>query len=104
MQESFGSKDIALAKCGLQAAKKALRHKNCDMIILDEINPVLNLGLLKAKEIVSLVKKIPRKIEVILTGRNAPPELIKIADLVSDVKDVKHYFNKGVKARKGIEF
>lgn len=104
VKKSFGPKDIALARCGLQAAKKALRHKNCDMIILDEINSALGIGLLETKELIALVKKIPKKIEVILTGRNAPPELIKIADLVSDIKEVKHYFNKGVDARRGIEF
>ncbi len=97
-------KDIALARRGLRAVKKVLGSKRCDMIILDEINSALDLGLLKIKELLSLIKKIPKKTEVVLTGRNAPPELIKIADLVSDIKEVKHYYKKGLKARKGIEF
>lgn len=97
-------KDITLARRGLREVKKALACKDCDMIILDEINAAVNLGLIKLKELIILIKKIPGKTEIILTGRDAPPELIKIADLVSDIKDVKHYLNKGVQARRGIEF
>lgn len=99
-----GKKDIALAKKGLAAVKKIIRDKNYDVIVLDEANVALSLNLLPLKEVLEAVKKVPKDKEVIITGRNAPPEILKCADLVSDIKEVKHYFRKGVKARKGIEY
>ena len=73
-------------------------------MILDEINVALYLGLLKIEEVLSLIKDTPKEIELVLTGRHAPPEIIECADLVSEIKEVKHYYQKGVKGRKGIEF
>ena len=73
-------------------------------VILDEINIALNLKLLLVKDIIRLIKKTPKRIELVLTGRYAPREIIKIADLVSEAKEVKHYYKKGIKARRGIEF
>ena len=95
-------RDLELAVCGLEAVKKALK-KDYGLIILDEINIALKLGLLDLNEVLKIIKKCPVKIELVLTGRGAPAEIIKIADLVSEIKEIKHYFNKGVKARKGIE-
>jgi len=97
-------KDIELAKHGLRAAGKAIRSKCYDMVILDEINVALKLGLLKLEDVISLIKSASQKTELILTGRNAHPKILKIADLVSEIKDKKHYYKKGVKARRGIEF
>jgi len=97
-------KDIELARRGLKAAQKAICAKFYDLVILDEINIALNLKLLKLRDIVDLIKKTPPKIELILTGRNAHPRILKMADLVSEIKERKHYFRKGVKARKGIEY
>lgn len=104
VKEAPLAKDMATAEDGLRAVKRALACRDCDMIILDEINSALGLGLIKTKELLRMIKRVPKKTEVILTGRGAPAELVKTADLVSDIKEVKHYFNKGVKARKGIEF
>ncbi len=104
IKDSPAKKDFALAKCGLEAAKKVIRDKKCDVLILDEINAALNLGLIKTKDIVELIKKTPRETELILTGRSAPAQLLKLADLVSEIREIKHYYKKGVKARKGIEF
>jgi cob(I)alamin adenosyltransferase len=97
-------KDVELAKLGLESAIKAIRSKRYDMIILDEINVAVKLGLLQPEDVVTILNKYPKKKELILTGRYAHPKIIKMADLVSEIKEVKHYYKKGVKARKGIEF
>lgn len=96
--------DIELAKKGLERVKEIIKTKDFDMIILDEINIVLYLRLLEVSELINLLKSIPKDKEIILTGRYAPKEIIKIADLVSEIKEIKHYFKKGIKARRGIEF
>jgi cob(I)alamin adenosyltransferase len=97
-------KDIELAQAGLKAARQALRAKNYNVVILDEINIALKLKLLKLKDVLGLIKNTPKKIELILTGRGAHPAIIKLADLVSDIKEARHYYNRGIKARRGIEF
>lgn len=74
------------------------------MVILDEICIALHYKLLPIKAIVKLLNEKPTEMEVILTGRYAPKELIKKADLVTEMREIKHYYNKGIQARKGIEF
>ncbi len=96
--------DIELAKEGLEKIKKIISKKIYNIVILDEINIALSLKLLELKEVINIIKRAPKNIELILTGRNAHPRIIKEADLVSEIKDIKHYFKKGVKARKGLEF
>jgi cob(I)alamin adenosyltransferase len=97
-------KDVAKAKNGLEKAKKIIAAKVYDVVILDELNIALALGLLQLKDILGLIKKAPRKTELVLTGRYAHPKLLKAADLVSEIKEKKHYYQGGIKARKGIEF
>ncbi len=97
-------KDIELARAGLEKAKKIAEKQKFDLIILDEINVALDLKLLKCREVLKFIKSVPRKIELVLTGRNAPRAVIKAADLVSRINEVKHYFQKGLKARRGIEY
>jgi len=97
-------KDIALARSGLERVRKIISIGIYDMVILDEVNVALKLGLLKLEDVISLIKNTSKKTELVLTGRNAHPEILKIADLVSEIKDKKHYYKKGQKARKGIEF
>ena len=97
-------KDIDLANSGLRRAKQIIFKKEYDLIILDEINIALYLGLLGLDEVIDLLKHIPKNIELVLTGRRAHPRIIKLADLVSEIKEIKHYYKKGVKARRGIEF
>jgi cob(I)alamin adenosyltransferase len=104
IRKSPSQKDMELAKVGLKAAQKAVCGKCYDVIILDEINIALKLKLLELKDVISLIKSTPKKTELILTGRSAPPEIIKLADLVSFIHDRKHYYKKGLKARKGIEY
>ena len=97
-------KDIALAGKGLQKIEKIIAQGIYDVLILDEINIALNLNLLKLEDVISLIKRTPRKTELILTGRYAHHRILSLADLVSEIKEVKHYFKKGMKARKGIEY
>ncbi len=96
--------DIALARNGLRKIRQALAGRAYGVVVLDEVNIALNLGLLELDEVIALLKSAPKKIEIILTGRNAHPQIIKMADLVSEMKDVKHYYAKNIKARKGIEY
>ena len=74
------------------------------MVILDEINIALRNELLKEKDILDLLKNKPKSVELVLTGRGATEEIIKIADLVTEMKEIKHPLKKGVKAREGIEY
>jgi cob(I)alamin adenosyltransferase len=74
------------------------------LVILDEINIAVKLGLIPLSDLLKLIKAAPKNIELVLTGRYAHPKIVKLADLVSQVKEVKHYYTKGVKARRGIEF
>jgi cob(I)alamin adenosyltransferase len=95
--------DRALAREGFEFAKKILRTRP-NLLILDEINLAIAAGLLDLKEVVKFLKKIPKAMDVVLTGRRASTKLYRIADGVSVVKKVKHVFDKGVPARKGIEY
>lgn len=97
-------KDIALARMGLERVRKIISLGTYDMVILDEINVALKFGLIKLEDVIALIKNAPQKTELVLTGRNAPAEIIKIADLVSEIKDRKHYYKNGLKARRGIEY
>jgi cob(I)alamin adenosyltransferase len=96
--------DIELAKKGLRKVKEVINCKNYRIIILDEINIALKLRLVSLKDMLDLIKHTPKNIELVLTGRNAPAQIIKAADLVSQIKEIKHYYVKGIKARRGIEF
>jgi len=96
--------DQKLAEAGLAKAAKAILSGKYQMVILDEINIVLSLGILNLNDVINIVKDAPKKLELIFTGRNAPLKIIEIADLVSEIMDKKHYYKSGVKARKGIEF
>lgn len=96
--------DQALAEQGLKRARDVIRSKKYDLVILDEINVAIDYGLVKLGQVLRLVKSKPSKVDLILTGRYAPDELIEAADLVSEVREIKHHFQKGVKARPGIEY
>jgi len=98
------AQDIELACAGLKKTENAILNKKYRLIILDEVNIALKLKLINLREVLAALKSVPKSKEVVLTGRYAPLEILKIADLVSEVKERKHYYKKGVKARKGIEF
>jgi len=88
----------------LKKANKFILSKKFNLIILDEINVALSLGLITIKDILSILRLIPNDLDVILTGRGAPKELIRIADLVTEFKEIKHYYRKGAVAKKGREY
>lgn len=92
------------AQQALQLAKKAIKSKKWDLIILDEINVAVNLKLIKAAEVLKILGRMTADKVAILTGRNAPKIFIQKADLVTEMKEIKHPFQKGKKAKKGIEF
>ncbi|MGE5309225.1 MAG: cob(I)yrinic acid a,c-diamide adenosyltransferase [Deltaproteobacteria bacterium] len=98
------SRETNAARKGLACAKEALRSGKFDVIILDEFNVALSLGVIDCSDALSFLSGVPDEIELVLTGRGANETLLKCADLVSEVKEVKHYYRKGIKARKGIEF
>ncbi|MBU1177235.1 MAG: cob(I)yrinic acid a,c-diamide adenosyltransferase [Patescibacteria group bacterium] len=103
-KDNLVEKDFNLAMQGFNFARKAIKSKKYDLIILDEMNMVNYFGLIKIEDLINLIKKTPSKIELILTGRKASKKLIQIADLVTEMKEIKHYYTKNIKARKGIEF
>lgn len=84
--------------------EKAAQNNECDVLILDEILGVLKNKLLPQERVMKLLKNKPQNMEIILTGREAPQELINLADLVTEMKEIKHYYSKGIAARKGIEY
>ncbi len=75
-----------------------------DIIILDEITHAINKGLVSVDEVVEIIKNRKKGVEIIITGRGAPPELLEIADLVTEMREVKHPWRRGIPARKGIEY
>jgi cob(I)alamin adenosyltransferase len=103
IKKSPSQADRELAARGFARIKEIIRKGDFDVIILDEVNVALKLGLIDLKDFLKLLKNAPEGPELILTGRYAHPKVIRLADLVSEVKEVKHYFRKGTKSRIGIE-
>lgn len=97
-------RDLDLARKGLDKAWEIVRGGGHDLLILDEINVVADFGLVPADEVVELVRSRPRWMDVIATGRNAPAALVDLADTVSDVREVKHHYKKGIESRAGMEY
>ncbi len=88
----------------MEMAQKYLAEGNYDMVILDEIFVAVSMGLLSASDVVSLMEQKASRTELILTGRNAPTEIVRMADLVTEMLMIKHPFAEGTPARKGIEY
>jgi cob(I)alamin adenosyltransferase len=97
-------RDIAAARAAWEAAKAMIADPSYRMVLLDELNIVLRYDYLPLDEVIDTLKGKPRDLHVVVTGRNAKPELIDLADLVTEMTMVKHPFRSGVKAQKGIEF
>lgn len=95
--------DIKRAKIGLEEVKDILKDGNYDVVVLDELNIALYYKLFKVDEVIKAINERASHVEVIITGRYAPKELIDMADLVTEMKEIKHYYSKGVEAREGIE-
>ncbi|NPV50165.1 MAG: cob(I)yrinic acid a,c-diamide adenosyltransferase [Candidatus Methanofastidiosum sp.] len=96
--------DINLAKEALEFSRETIYSLKYDLVILDEINIALHFKLIDLEKVIDILKNKPEGVEVILTGRYAPKELIEIADLVSEIIEVKHPYQKGIAAREGIEY
>lgn len=100
-------KDFDLTRQGFDFFKKALQSNRYNLIILDEINVAVQMRLIKENDLMEIIKKArgaPSKAELVLTGRQASKKIIRLSDLTTEMKEVKHYFKKGAKARKGIEY
>jgi cob(I)alamin adenosyltransferase len=91
------------ARQGIEAVKQAMTGNKYQIIILDEINILAFFDIIPRRKLLDLIADKPEDLELILTGRNAPREFIEQADLVTEMKEVKHYYTKGVLARAGIE-
>jgi cob(I)alamin adenosyltransferase len=104
MRGTPASVDVELAREGLELAKKAVQSGEYDMIILDEVNVAMDFKLIPMEEVLRIIKDRPEGLNIILTGRYAPPEIIELADTVSEIKEIKHHYQKGIKERAGIEF
>jgi cob(I)alamin adenosyltransferase len=104
MRDNPAAIDIELAQKGLAAARKAILSGKYDMVILDEINVAMDFKLIKLKDVIDLIKNKPPALNLILTGRYAPKEIIELADTVSEIREVKHHYNAGIKDRAGIEY
>ncbi len=98
-----GEQDIRAARQALDRARAAMLSAEYDIVIVDELCVAIHFALLKTEDALSLVREKPEPIELIFTGRYCPPELLEEADLVTEMQEVKHYYQKGVAARKGIE-
>ncbi len=96
--------DIKLAEQALQLAKEVVRSGEYNIVVLDEINVALDLELIGLEEVLELIKSKPTHVELVLTGRNASDKIIEAANLVSEVREIKHPFKEGYKSRKGIEY
>lgn len=92
------------AQQGLQLARAKIQSNAYDLIVLDELNNTIQTELLTTAEVLSLIDLKPRWLHLILTGRGAPPELIERADLVTEMREIKHPYQKGLMAQKGIDF
>jgi len=96
--------EIEQAKLALSAAREAMLSGNYDLVVLDEVNVAVAKKLIELDEVVRLIGDRPRNVELILTGRDADTRLIELADLVTEMVKLKHPYDKGVRARKGIEY
>ena len=95
--------DVRLAREALVIAKEALTGGRYDIVILDEINGAVSFGLLSVDDVLELMRSKPARVELVLTGRNADEKIIEAADLVTEMREIKHYYKAGVQARIGIE-
>lgn len=97
-------KDIDAANKGLKEVEHIINSGDYEVVVLDEITIALYYNLFDTERVVEILQSKPTNCEIIITGRYAPASLLKVADLVTEMKEVKHYFQQGVEARKGIEY
>jgi cob(I)alamin adenosyltransferase len=95
--------DIAAARKGLAEAASMIRSGSYDLVILDEVNVAVHYGLISPEDLLGLIREKPKALELVLTGRHAHERIMEEADLVTEMREVKHYYGQGVRARRGIE-
>ena len=95
--------DIEASKKGLEKIKKIVASGIYDLVVLEEGNVAVMCGLFDAQELIDIIDAKPDHVELVITGRGADPRVIEKADLVTEMKEIKHYYQKGIKARVGIE-
>ncbi|HET8847556.1 MAG TPA: cob(I)yrinic acid a,c-diamide adenosyltransferase [Nitrososphaeraceae archaeon] len=95
---------VKAANTALNIVNQKISLGTFDIIILDEINYAINLGVVKLEDVINIVKNRPKNVSLILTGNHAREEIISLADLVTEMKEIKHPYKKGIKAKKGIDF
>lgn len=96
--------EIKIVQEGFLFAKEKIKSKEYFLVILDEINVAIDYGLISLDEVIKLLKECPKEVELVLTGRYCPKELYQFADLVSEINEIKHPFQKGISLRKGIDY
>ena len=96
--------DVDMAMEALALARREAASGQWEMLILDELNVALDFGLVGFDEVLDLIDNVPPTLDIIITGRNAPQGLIDRADTVSEVREIKHHYNNGIKSRESIEF
>ncbi|MBE7713657.1 MAG: cob(I)yrinic acid a,c-diamide adenosyltransferase [Cyanobacteria bacterium SIG26] len=103
-KDNQNEQDAIEIKKGWELAKKAIQNHEYQLIILDEANIAIDMGIIDVDEVVNVLNNKPDEMEIVLTGRNAHPKIIEIAHLVSKIEPVKHYWDTGIVAREGIEY
>ena len=88
----------------LRICREKINSGDYNVVILDEVNYAINLGLINVQEIIKLIKEKPSNLDLVLTGRDVKEEIVELADLVTEMKEIKHPFKSGIKAKKGIDF
>ncbi len=96
--------DVELAGKGWERALELVRDVGIDLLILDEINVAVSFGLISVDRVIEFAKAKPEKLELVLTGRYAPDELIELADTVTEMREIRHHYKSGIQSRKGIEY
>lgn len=96
--------DVRMAREGLAAARRAMLSREYDIVVLDEINVALHFELLTTEDVLAFIDAKPAQVELVLTGRRVPQEILDRADYVTELREIEHPYRRGLKARKGIEF
>jgi cob(I)alamin adenosyltransferase len=103
VEDGPGDEDIERAKAGLARARQAMLSGEYRIVVLDEVNTAVHFRILPEADVLAFIDLRPAGVELVLTGRYAPESFIDRADLVTEMKEIKHYFAKGVRAREGVE-
>jgi cob(I)alamin adenosyltransferase len=96
--------DVRMAREALDHARQVVQAGEHGLVILDEVNVALDWGLVDLGDVLDLIANRPRHVELVLTGRGAPPQIIEVADLVTEMREVKHPYQQGIESRRGIDY